>query len=157
MRGTLTKWNKIDLDFIKTQHLDKSISHCFELLVARLRTLYHGLSQTLQTDEFFHNKLILACRNTPACQIACSSPPETLNGLITSLKSSITTYEHTHKNDTSAIFMTDRRYHGNDRFQPRSQFQPYTHQQCSQYQTRTCFTPTRSKIKRCFICKKEDC
>jgi hypothetical protein len=44
------------------------------LMIKELRHLQHGLAQNLQTDDFLHNKLILACQNMPACQYACSSP-----------------------------------------------------------------------------------
>ena len=48
--------------------------------------------------------------------------------------------------------MTNYQYHGNDRFQPRSQYRR------NQYQLRNRFIPIRSnRTKYCFICKKEDC
>lgn len=129
VRGNLTEWNKVDLDQLKSEHPDKSTSHCFELLVAKLQTLRH------------------ACRNTPACQIACSTPPDSLNSLITSLKSSITTYEHAHKITEPSAFTTDRRYHSNRLPSTQNRYRPQGRSNRLQ----------NTRTKRCFICKKEDC
>jgi hypothetical protein len=114
-RGTLAEWNKLDLLLIKSQNPDKSTTHCFQLLLSKLRTLRHGLTPDLQSEDFMLNKIVLACRDLPDCQIACSAPANTLSGLISSVKNSISAYEHAHKNQaaTADAFMTDRRYYDN--------------------------------------------
>jgi hypothetical protein len=145
-RSTLTEWNTIDLEAIKSQNPDKPISQCFQLLVNKLRTLRHGLTPDLQSDTFMLNKLVLACRSVPACQIACSAPPDNLSALISSLKTSITAYEFSHKNESiSNTFMTDRRYYSNSSHRYNRDRPPSNRPRFNR------------STKRCFICKKEGC
>jgi len=141
-RAVLSEWNLIDLESYRTTNHDKTVSQCFQLLLARLQELRHGLEADLQTEAFFHNKLITACRGMQECQIACSAPPPTLTGLISALKTSITAFEFSHKNDSSIAYMTDWRYMRNDsrdnnRWQQRSR--------------------NNNDRKKCYICRREGC
>jgi hypothetical protein len=161
-RGNLAEWNKLDLAYIKSQNPDKSTNYCFQLLVNKLRTLRHGLSADLHTEGFMLNKLVLACRDFPDCQITCSAPPDTLTGLISSMKASITAYEYAHKDQisTTETFMTDRQYHGSSNFRGNSRGNSYSRgfsqgrgNNHSQGRNSSNF---RGK-KRCFVCEKENC
>jgi hypothetical protein len=77
-----------------------------------------------------HSKLILACEGIPDLRIACQKPSYTLQGLITDLRASATTYDRTnassgqeslvtnsqeahHEDDA---YFTDRKYHNQDRY-----------------------------------------
>ena len=148
-RNTLTAWNNINLLSIKSKNPDKSTGECFDLLLSKLRTLRYGLSQELQSDAFMLNKLVLACRKLPDCQIACSAPADTLNSMINTLKSSIEAYEFSHSQaDTSHTYMTDRRFrsNGDNNRYPRLNRPPSRENQ-SRF----------NRKRRCFVCDKEDC
>jgi hypothetical protein len=148
-RNTLTEWNTLDLLSLKSQNPDKSTGQCFELLISKLRTLRYGLSKELQSDAFMLNKLVLACRSLPECQIACSAPADTLNSMINTLKSSITAYGFSHsQGNTSHTYMTDRRFrsNGDNRRCPRTSFRPAGGG-----------NQRFNRQRRCFVCDKEDC
>ena len=151
-RNTLTAWNNIHLLSIKSKNPDKSTGECFDLLLSKLRTLRYGLSQELQSDAFMLNKLVLACRSLPDCQIACSAPADTLNSMINALKSSIKAYEFSHsQTNTSHTYMTDRRFRSNsdnNRY-PRQNYRPPDRGNRSRF--------NHNRKKRCFVCDKEDC
>ena len=111
----LTEWNRIDMAHYKAQNPDKTTSQCFQLLLNQLHELRHSLTRELQTESFMLNKLVLACRELPDCQTACSDPPDTLNGLINKIKTSISAYEWSHKsrNRHTEAYMTECRFHNN--------------------------------------------
>jgi hypothetical protein len=88
------------------------------------------------------NKLVLACRSLPECQIACSAPADTLNSMINTLKSSITVYEFSYsQGNTSHTYMTDRRFRSNNdnRFRRKGNQSRFNRQ------------------RRCFVYDKNDC
>lgn len=151
-RATLAQWNKYDLGLMKSENPDKSTTHCFHLLLSKLQTLYHGLTPDLQTDTFMLNKLVLACQDAPECAIACSSPPPTLSGFISTLKTSIMTYERNHRNTSTETFMTERRYQTNGNRNDRSNFRGSSNYRHSHGPVKR-FT----RQKRCFVCRKENC
>lgn len=140
-RNCLMKWNEATLRSTIASNTGKPTLECLQLLIKELRHLQHSLDQPFQSDTFLHNKLVLACRELPACQYACYKPSETLPGLMNDLQSSIITYEKTHS--TSDAFFTDRRFHRNQPRPSHSRDQP---------------RPSNSRAaKRCFVCKKEGC
>ena len=95
-RNNLTEWHMCSLKTTAKENPGKSTTECFLLLVNKLQKLYHGLKPGLKSEDFMVDKLILACQDVPECQIACTTPPETLSALISSLKTSILAYEHAH-------------------------------------------------------------
>ena len=124
---SLQKWTLTDMNSVKALYPDKTALQCFDELLNELRRLRHGLSLNLQSDDFFHAKLLMACRLLPDCQVACSAPPATLPDFIRSLKSYITTYaatqgnsstfwtsvSHAYGDDPETFLGTDRRYRNN--------------------------------------------
>lgn len=92
-RRVLDEWNSIDLESTALANPGKTIFEVIQLLINKLRDLQYGLSPSLRTPEFFHNKLIMACQSSPVCKYDVSDPPADLGQLINKLKSSITNYE----------------------------------------------------------------
>src|SRR5579871_2808323 len=83
--------NAITNYFEGPEYKRKSTEECLQILIANLRHLQHGLNHDLRTEQFFHNKLINACQDIPACRYARYRPSDSLSGLINDLRSSITT------------------------------------------------------------------
>jgi hypothetical protein len=123
-RGVLTKWNAITLKTVIMKNESKSTGDCLQLLLNDLRHLQHGLDANLRNDDFLHNKLIVACQDVAACQVACSNPPTILTGLMNSLRSLIVTYRKINgtigqpanvflqpTEQPADVFFTNRRYH----------------------------------------------
>ena len=140
-RAVLHRWNDVTLKGTIEKNPGKSQEDCLRIMVTELRRLQHGLDPDIRTDKTLYNKLILACRDVPACRYACYKPADTVPGLINDLRSSIITNtpqgnlesHQFHESETEQMF-TDRRYHSN---RPnRGSSQP---------------------AKRCFVCKKESC
>jgi len=105
-RDILARWNAITLKEVAIKEgLDTS--QAFQKLINEMWELQRGLAKDLQNDTTFHNKLITACQEIPACKPACFRAANTLAGLISEIKSSIATYG---KQETE-LFYTDRRYH----------------------------------------------
>lgn len=158
---TLQKWTLTDMNSIKALHPEKTALQCLDELLNELRRLRHGLSSNLQSDDFFHAKLLMACRFLPDCQVACSAPPAALPDFVRSLKSCMTTYAATQCNsatfwtlgsygdddDPESFFGTDRRYR-NNRIDDRSRG--------SRFGGRSGGNSRFSK-KTCYICKKPNC
>ncbi|RKF77660.1 hypothetical protein GcM1_217026 [Golovinomyces cichoracearum] len=109
------EWNSIDLESTTLANPGKTIFEVIQLLINKLRDIQYGLSPSLRTPEFFHDKLIMACQSSPACKYAVSDPPADLGQVINKLKSSITKYEKEREKEltkTEAYF-TDHRYYEN--------------------------------------------
>src|SRR5579871_1486997 len=136
-RSVLSKWNSTTLRSVINSNTGKSTEECLQILISTLRHLQHGLNHDLRTDHFFHNKLINACQDIPACRYACYRPSDSLSGLINELRSSIITFEKSQL-ESNQTFLTDRRYH----------FPNRENRQRKQ---------TRYRKKRCFVCNKEGC
>src|SRR6266480_3650336 len=113
-RSVLSKWNSTSLRSVINGNAGKSTEECLQILISDLHHLQHGLNHDLRTDQFFHNKLINACQDIPACRYACYRPSDTLTGLINDLRSSITTFEKSQP-EPNQTFLTDRRYHSLNR------------------------------------------
>lgn len=152
-RGILTRWNETSLKSVMDSNDGKTTTDCLQLLVTTLRHLQHGLDPSLRTDVFIHNKIITACQEVPACQYACYKPSPTIAGLLNDLRSSIVTWEKSHKEqlETSA-FYTDRRYYKRPGSRPSN----------SNYRDRRRLIPrprssNNTRTKRCFVCGKEGC
>ena len=147
-RATQAKWDSTTLSTIVQKHegQGKSTEDCLQLLLQELTHLRHGLEPACRSDSYFRNKLISACRGVPACELACFTPSPTVSGFIHQLKSSISTYEHTHGPgsglNTPNTMFTDRRYHRQDHRPNNDQRGRYRSNQ---------------RGKRCFVCRKENC
>jgi hypothetical protein len=142
-RRTLDEWNGLTLKSIvqDNSNTDKSTIACLQLLIAKLTQLQHGLTPGLRTNEFLHQKLVMACQGVPACRYAVSEPPDKLGPLINKLQSSIAAYEKENEvTDATQIYFTDRRYYRQNRYGNRR-----TRQDQNQLQG------------RCYICKRSDC
>src|SRR5579871_3421188 len=115
-RATQAKWDSTTLSSVARKHEGQSTEECLQLLLQELTHLRHGLEPACRSDNYFRNKLISACRGVPACELACFTPSPTISGFIHQLKSSISTYEHTHNPTlpTNTIMFTDRRYYRQD-------------------------------------------
>ena len=136
-RSVLSKWNSTSLRSVINGNAGKSTEECLQILISDLHHLQHGLNHDLRTDQFFHNKLINAYQDIPACRYACYRPSDTLTGLINDLRSSITTFEKSQP-EPNQTFLTDRRYHSLNR----------DNRQRNQ---------SRYRKKRCFVCNREGC
>ena len=95
-RNILNWCNETTLRTVITKNPEKSTLKCLQLLINDLRHLQHGLENNLKTDDFLHNKIITACITYKACRFACCKPATTVTGLISELRTSITTYEASH-------------------------------------------------------------
>lgn len=123
-RKIMLEWNSQELSTTKLKYSDRSTSECFDLLVAKLQNLRHGLQPDLRTDNTLHMRLVLACRSSNECTAACALPPSDLYELIASIKSSIITWKAVHpkrlppsttyktEDDTEA-YVTGRRFMSN--------------------------------------------
>jgi len=80
-------------------------------LVIKLRNLKGSFTLGLQSDEFLHNKILIACCGVFACGIALVGPPLDVSDLINKLNSAIIVYEAEHLLET---FFTNRRYYSRD-------------------------------------------
>ena len=114
-RNVLVKQNDLTLRKEIDKNPGKSIEDCLQLLIQKLRVLQLGLEKDLHHEKFFLNKLLTACQDHPTCSIACSKPANTVNGLISDLQSSITTYTKVQGNNSQNQYFTDRQYHSNPR------------------------------------------
>ena len=100
---------------ITSQHQNKSMNECFQLLIKKLRHMQHDLDEKFWIDKFIHNKLIIACQNVSACQYACYKSSNGLTDLINDLQSFIITFSkwHSHQIEnyqSDAVYYIDRRY-----------------------------------------------
>lgn len=81
-------------------------------MMEELSQLQYSLDETYQGDKILYNKLIEACRQNPACQLACFQPSNSLQGLINNLHSSVATFEDTEKSyQSNEVLLTDWHYH----------------------------------------------
>jgi hypothetical protein len=169
-RGIQSQWNSTTLQSVmnKPENGGKSTQDCLHLLVKDLRHLQHGLPKELGSETIFRDKLIEACRKTPACEYACFKPADNVIGLINDLQASIATFElrgnptSQFPSDSTDQFFTDRRYRSNqDRPTRRPRFRsqsPYRRK----YRSPTPGPPRvrfrdQSRRRRCFVCNKDGC
>jgi hypothetical protein len=112
-RWALDKWNSLTLRSIvqDNSNTDKSTITCLQLLIAKLTQLQHGLTPGLRTNEFLHQKLVMACQGVPACRYAVSEPPDKLGPLFNKLQSLITVYKKENEVDTTQVYFTDQHYY----------------------------------------------
>ncbi|TQS35013.1 hypothetical protein Golomagni_04581 [Golovinomyces magnicellulatus] len=108
-RKNLNERNNLILKSVISSNPEKSVFQCLQQLVHSLRELWHRLEVSLQTPDYLHDKIIVACQGVPACGYAVSDPPYSLGALINKLKSSISAYEK--ENESSETFFTDKRFH----------------------------------------------
>lgn len=115
----LEVWNNTTLSSIMIENPDKSTTEGVRLLIEKLRQLQFCLAPALRFDEFFHQKLVNACRGSPACRYAVADPPSNTSLLINKLRTSIITYEK-EQGTINNTFYTDRRFHTKERFNDRN-------------------------------------
>ncbi|KHJ30188.1 hypothetical protein EV44_g3772 [Erysiphe necator] len=74
------------------------------ILVKELRILQLSLDPDYRSDKHLRLKLINACQNIKACQLACFKPSDTLSCLINDLQSSISTTEENKQEEAKRNF-----------------------------------------------------
>ena len=92
----------------KIENEKKILNDCFQLFIQNLKHLQHKLAMNFQNDDFFHDKLIIACRNVFVCRFACYKLSDIVVELINDIKSFILTFNKIHQIE---IFFIDRRFH----------------------------------------------
>ena len=88
----LIKQNTITLKTVIIKSKSKSIEDCLQLLLNNLYYLQYSFNTNLRNNDFFYNKLIVACQDVIIYQAVYFNPPATLTSLINSLQSSIVIY-----------------------------------------------------------------
>ncbi|RAL64335.1 hypothetical protein DID88_001811 [Monilinia fructigena] len=161
-RNMLSKWNSITLKSTKKENKNKPLSECLTIMIKQLRMLQHRLDPAMRQTSHLHNKLILACEDVEACNLACFDPKKEVSGLINQLRQSINTWERSHKNEEDAVLFTDRRFrsnNGNDRNGSRdsrnSNFRSNNFRNNSYNKSR--HSNSSNQRNQCWICKKEGC
>lgn len=115
------EWSNLSLQDVVRKNPDKSLSVCFDILLQDLLTLQGGLSVRYQDDTTAKDRLQLACRTTPVCQMACFKPSATFEGLCADLRNSIATqtrmselekaaFHHEDEGGDDDQFYVDREY-----------------------------------------------
>jgi glutamate synthase domain-containing protein 2 len=166
-RNVLTKWNALSLQHVMNKNEKKTIEECLQIMLKELRHLQHELDSKFQTNQFLHNKLVIACRNVSACRYACYKSSESVAELISDLRSSIVTHNESHVNEFT--FFTDRKYHKQSD-QTRTLYSKSSNSKYSSrndasrnYSSRTFTSYDRDRRssyqqkKKCFVCDKEGC
>lgn len=64
-------WDHISLQAIIDANKEKSLSECFDMMISKMRMLLYSLCPENQIDLYIRLKLVMACRDIPACQSAC--------------------------------------------------------------------------------------
>ena len=103
----LTQQNAIKLQTIIDKNPKKSTIECLQILIKDLQHLQHSLDIKLQTDNFLHNKLIIAYQEVEPCKYACYKPVDTLASLINNLRSSIIIYKVLNPLGSTQAFAVD--------------------------------------------------
>ncbi|KHJ35289.1 putative glycosyl [Erysiphe necator] len=111
-RNRSARWESLNLPLViaENESKGKSTLECLMILVKELRFLQLSLDPEYRSDKHLRLKLINACRNVRACQLACFKTSDTLSCLINDLQSSISTAEGNKEESTTQLF-TDRRFH----------------------------------------------
>lgn len=157
-RNMLSEWNSITLQSTKKENRGKPLSECLTIMIKRLRMLQHRLDPAMRQMSHLHNKLILACEDTEACNLACFDPKKDVSGLINQLRQSVNTWERSHKSDENSVLFTDRRFRNNNNSDRRSAGNFRNKNFGSGSYNRSPQRPNSSnRIQRCWICKKEGC
>ncbi|POS82020.1 hypothetical protein EPUL_006464, partial [Erysiphe pulchra] len=83
-RSLLTNWNKLSFETIVNDQKNngKTTSECLRILVQKLRTMQHGLDESLRNDAFIHNKIVTSCERQAAFKNVCERPSHTIGGLL---------------------------------------------------------------------------
>ncbi|KHJ32428.1 hypothetical protein EV44_g3833 [Erysiphe necator] len=109
------EWESISLPLFISKNPDKPLGESFELMIDRLRLVQHALEPSLQSPDYFRTKLLMAVRRISVCNWARQKPSESLNGLLSDLRSSITMHEIDSINTQNNVLMIDRKYQGQSR------------------------------------------
>ena len=83
----------IKLQTIIDKNTKKSTIEYLQILIKDLWHLQHSLNIKLQTDDFLHNKLIIAYQEVEPYKYTYYKPTDTLASLINNLQSSIIIYK----------------------------------------------------------------
>jgi len=98
------KWRELSFATVAAQHLDKTKSEVFELLLEDIDRIQPGLPEHLQHPSELKSKLLLAVLGLPECNLAAWNPAATWEGLCDSLRSSIAT---TLRNGTNSQYFNN--------------------------------------------------
>ncbi|RKF75277.1 hypothetical protein GcM3_085028 [Golovinomyces cichoracearum] len=86
----------------------------FDEVTSMIRDYFEGpeyrRAHRFRDKPFLHLKLFDACRGVAACENALYRPAETLQGLISDIRSSIMAHEDKMLITNTSAFFTDRRY-----------------------------------------------
>lgn len=94
-RTLLANWNKLTFESIVNdkENNGKTISECLKILTQNLRIMQHRLNKSLRNDAFIHNTIGTACESQPAFLNVCEQPANTINGLLSDLRSAAEYYD----------------------------------------------------------------
>ncbi|KAE8550702.1 hypothetical protein EYB25_003641 [Talaromyces marneffei] len=109
-RSTQSEWSDMTLDSVIHSNPSKSLHECLDLMLVKLQDLFYCLPDELQTQTYWHMKLLEATRTHPACEWATAKPALTVPGLIQDLQSNVRQYERKQQSNAHGINFTDRRY-----------------------------------------------
>ena len=123
----------------------------FSAVYSEFKIFTTRINYEFSKRQFFHNKLIIACRDVFVCRFTCYKLFETMIGLIKNIQSFILTFNKIHQIE---IFFINRRFHEGKR--------PHNYNQNTfqfRYQSRPQSRYNRyNQIKKtCFVCKKKGC
>ncbi|RKF59102.1 hypothetical protein GcM3_177012 [Golovinomyces cichoracearum] len=116
--NAVNKWNSLKLLTRKSSDPQKTTAENFEAFVSELRKLQYKLPSDFLTEQFLHMKLMTACREVPACVLACYRPASDLPTFINDLRNSICTKETSAT--TSELFYADRRFRSSNEHRSRN-------------------------------------
>jgi hypothetical protein len=133
----------------------------FEDLVKELRRLQMRLRPDLRTDQHIRDKLYLACRRSPECNLAVFKPATTFQKACADIRSALSIRSET--TTTSSAFSTDETLGQQQQSSPFDQF--YADRRINYSQNSKRGTPqleSRSGSgskggKQCFVCRRIGC
>ncbi|EED22642.1 conserved hypothetical protein [Talaromyces stipitatus ATCC 10500] len=109
-RSIKTEWSATTLASTIQANPEKSVYECLNSMLVQLQDLFYCLPDELQTQTYWHMKLLEATSTHPACDWATAKPAPTVPGLIQDLQSNVRQYERKQQSNVHGINFTDRRY-----------------------------------------------
>ncbi|RKF72448.1 hypothetical protein GcM1_248171 [Golovinomyces cichoracearum] len=111
--NAVNKWNSLNLLTRISSDPQKTTAENLEAFVSELRKLQYKLPSDLLTEQFLHMKLMTACREVPACVLACYKPAPNLPTFINDIRNSTdrrfrSSNENRSKNDPDETYVESR-------------------------------------------------
>ncbi|RKF78259.1 putative glycosyl [Golovinomyces cichoracearum] len=85
-------WHTISHAKMIRNNTEKSIIDCFEILINRLCTLQHGLSEDYKSPNVLRDRIINSCRDVKECTAAILRPASSVEAVCAELRNSIDTF-----------------------------------------------------------------